>query len=41
MPYREFDFHEDHIGFDQHSTIFHNNIGDGAPYAEVGLSGSF
>jgi hypothetical protein len=41
MPYREFDFHEDHIGFDQHNTIFHNNIGDGAPYGEIGLSGSF
>jgi len=41
MPYREFDFHEDHIGFDHHDTIFHNNIGDGAPYAEVGISGSF
>ena len=41
MPYREFDFHEDHIGFDHHDTIFHNNIGDGAPYGEIGLSGSF
>lgn len=41
MPYREFDFHADHIGFDHNDTIFHNNIGDGAPYAEVGLSGSF
>ncbi len=41
MPYREFDFHEDHIGFDHHDTIFHNNIGDGAPYAAIGLSGSF
>lgn len=41
MPYREFDFHEDHIGFDHNDTTFHNNIGDGAPYAEIGLSGSF
>jgi len=41
MPYREFDFHEDHISFDHNDTTFHNNLGDGAPYAEVGLSGSF
>ena len=41
MPYREFDLHPDQIGFDQHDTSFHNSIGDGAPYAEAGISGSF
>ena len=41
MPYREFDLHPSQIGFDQHDTTFHNSIGDGAPYAEAGLSGSF
>jgi hypothetical protein len=41
MPYREFDVHPNQIGFDVHDTNFHNNIGDGAPYAEAGISGSF
>jgi len=41
MPYRDFDVHADRIGYDTHSTSFHNNIGDGAPYAEIGLTGSF
>lgn len=41
MPYRQFDVHADHIGFNTHSTSFHNNIGDGAPYGEIGISGSF
>ena len=41
MPYREFDLHPDQIGFDQHDTTFHNSVGDGAPYAEAGISGSF
>ena len=41
MPYREFDLHPSQIGFDQHDTNFHNNVGDGAPYAEAGISGSF
>jgi hypothetical protein len=41
MPYRDFDIHADRIGFDTHSTSFHNSLGDGAPYAEIGISGSF
>lgn len=41
MPYRSFDIHPDEIGFDSHGTSFHNSIGDGAPYAEAGISGSF
>jgi hypothetical protein len=41
MPYREFDVHPSEIGFDMHDTDFHNNVGDGAPYAEAGISGSF
>jgi len=41
MPYREFDIHPSQIGFDVHDTGFHNSIGDGAPYAEAGVSGSF
>ena len=41
MPYRDFDIHADRIGFDTHSTSFHNSIGNGAPYGEAGISGSF
>jgi hypothetical protein len=41
IPYRTFDYHPDHVGFDTHTTSFHNNIGDGAPYGEMGISGSF
>lgn len=41
IPYRDFDIHADQIGFDTHSTSFHNDLGNGAPYAEVGISGSF
>lgn len=41
MPYREFQMHQDKIGFQTHSTTFRNDIGDGAPYAEAGISGSF
>jgi opacity protein-like surface antigen len=41
MPYRDFDMHQDKIGYDTHSTSFRNDIGDGAPYAEAGISGSF
>jgi opacity protein-like surface antigen len=41
MPYREFDMHPDQIGFDVHDTTFHNSLGQGAPYAEAGISGSF
>jgi hypothetical protein len=41
MPYRDFDIHADQIGYDTHSTSFHNSLGDGAPYGEIGISGSF
>jgi len=41
MPYREFQIHADKIGYDTHSTTFRNEIDDGAPYAEAGISGSF
>jgi hypothetical protein len=41
MPYRDFDIHADRIGYDTHSTSFKNDIGDGSPYAEAGISGSF
>jgi hypothetical protein len=41
IAYRQFDVHQDHISFDTHTTSFHNNIGDGAPYGEMGISGSF
>jgi len=41
MPYRDFDIHADRIGYDTHSTTFRTSLGDGAPYAEAGISGSF
>ncbi len=41
VPYREYDVHPDHIGFNDNNTIFHNNIGGGGAYGEVGLKGSF
>jgi hypothetical protein len=41
MPYREFDIHSSSIQFSPDSATFHNNVGDGAPYAEAGISGSF
>jgi len=41
MPYRDFDIHPDQIGFDTHSTSFHNSLSNGAPYGEIGISGSF
>ena len=41
VPYREYDLHPDHIGFDHVDTTFHNNLGGGGAYTEVGLKGSF
>lgn len=41
MPYRDFEIHADRIGYDTHSTTFRNELGDGAPYAEAGINGSF
>jgi hypothetical protein len=41
MPYRDFAFHPDRIEFGTHETSFKNDLGNGAPYAEAGISGSF
>jgi hypothetical protein len=41
VPYREYDVHPDHIGFTSENTIFHNNIGNGGGYTEIGIKGSF
>jgi hypothetical protein len=41
IPYRDFTIHPSEIGFDLHDTSFHNDIGSGAPYGEIGISGSF
>ncbi len=41
MPYREWSFHQDRIGYDYHETSFHDDVFNGAPYTEAGISGSF
>ena len=41
MPYRDFAFHPDQVEFGTHETSFKNDLGNGAPYAEAGISGSF
>lgn len=42
IPYREFNLHQDKIGFDTHSTTYRTDyLSNGAPYAEAGISGSF
>jgi hypothetical protein len=41
IPYRAFIMHSSQIGFTSNWTDFHNNIGDGAAYGQVGISGSF
>lgn len=41
MPYREWSFHPDRVEFGTHETSFKNDLGNGAPYAEAGISGSF
>jgi hypothetical protein len=41
IVYRSFDIHPDKIDFDTNETSFHNNIGGGAPYGEMGIKGSF
>ena len=41
VPYRNFTEHPSQIGFDIDDQTFHNNIKDGAPYAEVGIKGAF
>ena len=41
IPYREYDIHPDHVGFTSESTTFHNNLGSGGGYTQLGLKGSF
>ncbi len=41
IPYRTFNMHSGQIGFASNWTDFHNDVGNGAPYGEVGISGSF
>jgi hypothetical protein len=41
IPYRSFEMHSGEIGFSDHWTAYKNDIGNGAPYGEVGISGSF
>jgi hypothetical protein len=41
IVYREFIIHDNKFGYSHTTTTFHNNIGDGAPYGEMGISGSF
>ena len=41
VPYRQFDLHSDHIEFDERALEFHNNIGAGGAYGEMGIKGSF
>ena len=41
MASRSFDIHADRIGYDTHSTTFRNTLSHGAPYGELGVSGSF
>jgi hypothetical protein len=39
--YRDYEIHPDKIGFFRDTTSFHNNLDHGAPYGEIGISGSF
>ena len=41
VPFREYDIHPDHIGYDVGSTTFKNDLGSGGYYSEVGIKGSF
>jgi hypothetical protein len=41
IVYRQFDVHPDKFGYSTNDTTFHNSIGDGAPYGEMGIKGSF
>jgi hypothetical protein len=42
MPYRRFELHPDHIGYSNaNTTTFNSGLSEGAPYGEVGISGSF
>jgi hypothetical protein len=41
VAYREFAYHDDKFGYSHTETTFHNNLSNGAPYGEMGISGSF
>jgi hypothetical protein len=41
IAYRSIDIHDDRFGYAHTTTMFHNNISNGAPYGEMGISGSF
>lgn len=41
IVYREFDIHSNKIGYNARDVMFHQNELGGAPYGEVGISGSF
>ena len=41
VAYREFQIHDDKFGYAGTETTFHNNLSNGAPYVETGISGSF
>ena len=41
IPYRTFNMHSGQIGFDTNYTSFHSEVLNGAPYGEIGISGSF
>lgn len=41
IPYRSFEMHANRIGYGTDYTKFQSSFDDGAPYAEVGVSGSF
>ena len=41
VPYRSFEIHADQIGYGTFKTKTQSQFSDGAPYAQVGLSGSF
>jgi hypothetical protein len=41
VPYRTYDIHPDHVGYEVDDTMFHNDLGSGGGYGEVGIKGSF
>ena len=41
IPYRTYNIHNGQIGFNSNYTWFHNDIGSGAPYGELAITGSF
>ena len=41
VPYREYDIHPDRVEFSDSNLTFHNNLGSGGAYTEIGIKGSF